>query len=45
MKEKNIKKRLHLIKKSISDIKNEETVNENVTLIEHLQKANETLEQ
>ena len=32
-------------KKSISDIKNEEKVNENVKLIEHLQKANEKLEQ
>ena len=30
---------------SISYIKNEETVNENVKLIEHLQKANEKLEQ
>ena len=28
-----------------SDIKNEETVNENVKLIEHLQKANEKLEE
>ena len=28
-----------------SDIKNEETVNENVKLIEHLQKANKKLEE
>ena len=28
-----------------SDIKNEETVNENVKLIKHLQKANEKLEE
>ena len=34
-----------LLKKSISDIKNEETVNENVKLIEYIQKANEKLEQ
>ena len=39
-----IKEQLYAIKKSISDIKNEETVNENVKLIEHLQKANEKLE-
>ena len=36
---------LYVIKKSISDIKNEETVNENVQLIEHLHKANKKLEQ
>ena len=40
-----IKEHLHVIKKSISDIKNQEMVNENVKLIEHLQKANEKLEQ
>ena len=40
-----IKKQLHVIKKSISDTENEETVNENVKLIEHVQKANETLQQ
>ena len=40
-----IKEQLYVIKKSFSDIKNEETVNENVKLIEHLQKANEKLEQ
>ena len=39
------KQQLYVIKKSISDIKNEETVNESVKLIEHLQKANEKLEQ
>ena len=32
-------------KKSISDIKNEETVNENTKLIEYLQKTNQKLEQ
>ena len=40
-----IKEQLHVTKKSISDIKNEETVNENVKLIEYLQKANKMLEQ
>ena len=40
-----IKEQLYVIKKSISNIKNEETVNENVRLIEYLQKANEKLEQ
>ena len=40
-----MKEQLYVIKKSISDIKNEEAVNENVKLIEHLQKANEKLEQ
>ena len=35
-----IKEELYVIKKSISDIKNEETVNENAKLIEYLQKAN-----
>ena len=39
------KEQLYVIKKSISDIKNEETVNENVQLIEHLHKANKKLEQ
>ena len=40
-----IKEQFYVIKKSVSDIKNEETVNENVKLIEHLQKANEKLQQ
>ena len=40
-----IKEQLYVIKKSISDIKNEETVNENAKLIEYLQKANQKLEQ
>ena len=40
-----MKEQLYVIKKSISDIKNEEAVNENVKLIEHLQKADEKLEQ
>ena len=40
-----IKEQLYVIKTSISDIKNEETVNENVQLIEHLHKANKKLEQ
>ena len=35
-----IKEQLYVIKISISDIKNEETVNENIKLIEHLEKAN-----
>ena len=39
-----IKEQFYVIKKSISDIKNEETVNEKVKLIELLQKANEKLE-
>ena len=39
------KEQLYVMKKSISDIKNEETVNENVQLIEHLHKANRKLEQ
>lgn len=40
-----IKKQPYVIKKSISDIQNEETVNENIKFIEHLQKANEKIEQ
>ena len=40
-----IKEQLYVIKKSISDIKNDETVNENAKLIEYLQKANQKLEQ
>ena len=40
-----IKEQFYVIKKSVSDIKSEETVNENVKLIEHLQKANEKLQQ
>ena len=36
---------MYVIKKSVSDIKNEKTVNENVKLIEHRQKANVKLEQ
>ena len=40
-----IKEKLYVIKKSIRDIKNEETVNENAKLIEYLQKANQKLEQ
>ena len=40
-----LKEQLHVIRKSISDIKNEETVNENAKLIEYLQKANQKLEQ
>ena len=40
-----IKEQFYVIKKSISDIKNEETVNENAKLIEYLQKANQKLEQ
>ena len=40
-----IKEQLYVIKKSISDIKNDETVNENPKLIEYLQKANQKLEQ
>ena len=40
-----VNEQLYVMKKSISDIKNEETINENVKLIEHLQKANEKLEQ
>ena len=40
-----IKEQFYVIKKSDSDIKSEETVNENVKLIEHLQKANEKLQQ
>ena len=40
-----IKEQLYVTKKPISDIKNEETVNENVKLIEYLQKANQQLEQ
>ena len=40
-----IKEQLYVIKKSISDIKNEETVNENTKLIEYLQKANQKIEQ
>ena len=40
-----IKEQFYVIKKSISDIKNEETTNENVKLIEYLQKTNEKLEQ
>ena len=40
-----IREQLYVIKKSISDIKNEDTLNENVKLIEYLQKANEKLEQ
>ena len=38
-----IKKQPYVIKKSISDIQNEETVNENIKFIEHLQKANEKI--
>ena len=40
-----IKEQLYVIKKSISDIKNDETVNGNAKLIEYLQKANQKLEQ
>ena len=40
-----IKEQLYVIKKSISDIKNDETVNENAKLIVYLQKANQKLEQ
>ena len=40
-----IKEQLYVIKISISDMKNEETVNENAKLIEYLQKANQKLEQ
>ena len=40
-----IKEQLYVTKKSISDIKNEETVNENVKLIEYLQTANKMSEQ
>ena len=40
-----IKEQLYALKKSISDIKNERTVNENAKLIEYLQKANQKLEQ
>ena len=40
-----IKEELYAIKKSISDIKNEKRINENVNLIEYLQEANEKLEQ
>ena len=40
-----IKEQFHVTKKSISDIKNEEMVNENAKLIEHLKKASQKLEQ
>ena len=40
-----IKEELYVIKKSISDIENEETINENAKLIKYLQKANQKLEQ
>ena len=40
-----LKEQLHVIRKSISDIKNEETVNENAKLIEYPEKANQKLEQ
>ena len=40
-----IKEQLYVTKKPSSDIKNEETVNENVKLIEYLQKANQQLQQ
>ena len=39
-----IKEQFYVIKKSISDIKKEETTNENVKLIHYLQKRNEELE-
>ena len=37
-----IKEQLHVTVKTISDIKDEETVNNNVKLTQYLQKANET---
>ena len=40
-----IKEQLYVIKKSISDIKNGETTNKNLKLIEYLQKTNKKLEQ
>ena len=40
-----IKEQLYVIKKAISDIKKEESVNENAKLIEYLQKANQNLDQ
>ena len=40
-----IKEQFYVIKKSISDIKKEETTNENVKLIHYLQKRNEELEE
>ena len=40
-----IKEQLYVIKKTISDIKKEESVNENAKLIEYLQKANQNLDQ
>ena len=40
-----IKEQLHVTKKSISDIKNEEMVNENAKLIKYLKKASQKLEQ
>ena len=40
-----IKEQLYVIKKTIGDIKKEESVNENAKLIEYLQKANQNLDQ
>ena len=40
-----IKEQFYIIKKSISDIKSEETVKENPKLFEYLQKVNQKLEQ
>ena len=40
-----IKEQLYVIKRTIGDIKKEESVNENAKLIEYLQKANQNLDQ